>query len=370
MRMNRFFALLAALSIGLSLVSCSPSSTTPSASPTGSADVSPPAVSLSPSPEVSPETRKPSDPVLTVGSEPVDAIEFNYHYTETINNYFSNNPDSSQGGPDPSKPLNEQQYPEDETMTWADVFFQKVAQDMHYYIALFLEAKATGVSATEQDQTFKDNYVNSLKEYCTQNDQTEAQVLEAQYGTGMSMDKFSTILDRYILGMRFENTKRTAYQYTEEQLKNYYDANKDKEGNEIFQGNAVTVRHILLADKTKAQEVLAQFEAGDKTEDSFIALAKLNSEDEQTKDNGGLYADVTPSKDSSEYDDFDKWCFDAARKPGDYALVETSYGQHVLYFSSVGEPNWKLWSKAALVNEEYGTYANGLLEKYPLEFMQ
>ena len=31
---------------------------------------------------------------------------------------------------------------------------------------------------------------------------------------------------------------------------------------------------------------------------------------------------------------FNDWCFDAARAEGDYGIVRTDYGYHVMYFSS------------------------------------
>ena len=29
---------------------------------------------------------------------------------------------------------------------------------------------------------------------------------------------------------------------------------------------------------------------------------------------------------------FNDWCFDEARQPGDYGIVETEYGYHLMYF--------------------------------------
>ena len=39
---------------------------------------------------------------------------------------------------------------------------------------------------------------------------------------------------------------------------------------------------------------------------------------------------------------FNDWCFDKSRKPGDTGIVETSYGVHVMYFVSTGDPMWKI----------------------------
>lgn len=112
----------------------------------------------------------------------------------------------------------------------------------------------------------------------------------------------------------------------------------------------VNVRHILVpyeggttgengqktytdeekaAAKAKAEELLAQFTSGDATEDAFAALAKENSTDGGSKENGGLYEDVYPGQMVRNFND---WCFDESRKPGDTGIVESDYGVHVMYF--------------------------------------
>ena len=68
------------------------------------------------------------------------------------------------------------------------------------------------------------------------------------------------------------------------------------------------MRHILIKPETdedgnsddaaweaaeqKAQALLDEWKAGDATEESFGELAKVNSEDTGSSDNGGLYEDL------------------------------------------------------------------------------
>lgn len=116
----------------------------------------------------------------------------------------------------------------------------------------------------------------------------------------------------------------------------------------MHQENTVNVRHILFqtvdtssgedlseeeiaASKKKAEDALKSFNDGDKTEDSFAALAADLSEDTGSAQNGGLYENVLPGQMVTEFND---WCFDADRKEGDTAIVETTYGYHVMYFVS------------------------------------
>ncbi len=111
------------------------------------------------------------------------------------------------------------------------------------------------------------------------------------------------------------------------------------------------VRHILVkaeasedgtysdeakaAAKARAEEILAEFEAGDKSEESFATLATLYSEDDGSKTNGGLYENVAKGQMVQEFNDF----LFAGRKSGDTGIVYGENGNyagyHVMYY--VGE---------------------------------
>ena len=109
----------------------------------------------------------------------------------------------------------------------------------------------------------------------------------------------------------------------------------------------VNVRHILVsfsgdtnevgtytdeakaATKESAENILNEWKAGDATEESFAALANQYSSDSGSNTNGGLYEDVYPGQMVTAFND---WCFDIARSVGDTAIVETSYGYHVMYY--------------------------------------
>ncbi len=112
----------------------------------------------------------------------------------------------------------------------------------------------------------------------------------------------------------------------------------------------VNVRHILLpyeggttneagattytdeekaATKAKAEELLAEFNNGEATEDAFAALANEKSTDPGSNKNGGLYENVYPGQMVPSFND---WCFDASRKSGDTGIVESDYGVHVMYY--------------------------------------
>ena len=85
--------------------------------------------------------------------------------------------------------------------------------------------------------------------------------------------------------------------------------------------------------KTEAERLLKLWEEGEKTEESMIELIKKNSKDGNAS-TGGLYEDIYPNQ---MVETFNDWCFDAERKSGDYGIVETEYGYHIMYFSSYSD---------------------------------
>ena len=89
----------------------------------------------------------------------------------------------------------------------------------------------------------------------------------------------------------------------------------------------------MAAAKAAAEEILNQWMAGDKTEESFAALANEKSADGDGT-TGGLYENVYPGQ---MVDSFESWCYDAARKTGDTGIVESEYGYHVMYFCGDSE---------------------------------
>ena len=116
----------------------------------------------------------------------------------------------------------------------------------------------------------------------------------------------------------------------------------------VFHGKAladyhtVNVRHILVEDEATAKDILAQFEAGEQTEDAFAALAAENSTDTGSSEDGGLYENVYKGQ---MVEPFEAWCFDESRQSGDTGIVATDYGYHVMYFVSRSE--YAYWQQLA-----------------------
>lgn len=115
--------------------------------------------------------------------------------------------------------------------------------------------------------------------------------------------------------------------------------------------------------KAQAEDILAQWQTGEATEDSFAALAMEYSAD-GSKYDGGLYTRVYQGQMVTAFND---WCFDASRKPGDTDIVKTDYGYHVMYFVGEDMPRWQAQVYETLQEEDYNTWVEDLGADYTIE---
>lgn len=88
------------------------------------------------------------------------------------------------------------------------------------------------------------------------------------------------------------------------------------------------------AAEAKAQEILEEYNKGDKTEYAFALLAEENSADTASlaaggSNFGGLYTNVTLGQMVSE---FENWAVDDSRQYGDTGIVKSQFGYHIMYF--------------------------------------
>ena len=138
-----------------------------------------------------------------------------------------------------------------------------------------------------------------------------------------------------------------------------------------------TVRHILITEANlglaegetaaegavlaKAQEILNSW---DGTEDGFAALAKEYTQDGNGSV-GGIYEKVVKGQMVPSFED---WCYAEGRKSGDTGIVETTHGQHIMYFVGYGETQyWFNACKEALAEDEYYAWETQLTESVTAE---
>lgn len=162
----------------------------------------------------------------------------------------------------------------------------------------------------------------------------------------------------------------------------------------LYDEPTVDVRHILVKAETdegaetneydvpipsqaqmdaahdEAEELMKQFNQGDKTADAFGELAEEHSDDGRDSEgklatSGGLYTDVHKG---TMVQNFNDWIFDTSRKEGDVGLVENAgpgyYGWHVVYFQASHDPAWLTSARSARSSEDIEAWNAKLLEGY------
>ena len=143
------------------------------------------------------------------------------------------------------------------------------------------------------------------------------------------------------------------------------------QGRETEDYNTVNVRHILVqpvdededgtisdeekaAAEAKMDEIQAEWEAGEQTEDAFAALANEYSEDPGSNANGGLYENVYKNQMVAEFNDF---CFADGRKAGDVDVVyNENTGYHLIYFVGTGMPYTDFVAQNLLRSEDFSAW--------------
>ncbi len=139
----------------------------------------------------------------------------------------------------------------------------------------------------------------------------------------------------------------------------------------LDESKTVDMRHILIKTtdennsdeaKQQADAILAEFNAGDKTAESFGVLAGKYSEDPGSSSKGGLYENISNGDMIPAVND---WLFDASRKAGDAGVViSDEYGAHVLYFVGNGKLAWQAAANNALLEQAMDEAYTALKDKY------
>lgn len=125
------------------------------------------------------------------------------------------------------------------------------------------------------------------------------------------------------------------------------------------------VRHLLVqygndkaASKAEAEALLEEWRANGATEEAFIELVKVHTDDVASAETGGLYAGINSS--ASYVPEFLNWAI-APHQYGDTGIVETTYGYHIMFY--VGgdpTPSWEATIRVALAQVEYSNFYDDL----------
>ena len=117
---------------------------------------------------------------------------------------------------------------------------------------------------------------------------------------------------------------------------------------ETYEADVADIKESAHNDAEKA---LKEWQDGGATAELFAQMAGELSGDAGSASNGGLYEGI--SKTTNFIPEFLDWCFADGRKVGDAGVIDTSYGSHVMYLDSFGDPYWKVQATNTLKNDAY-----------------
>lgn len=326
--------------------------------------------------------------VATAGEYELTLGQLQVYYWMEFRNFMSQyGTYASYFGLDVSQPLDTQMCSGlEEARTWQQFFLEGALNSWNNYRAMAAEADANGFELTEQQRSAIDNAAAELEEAAAANGfESGIAMLHSSLGAGAELEDYVYFMELYYKANGYYAQIAQGFEPTDEQLDAYFE-----EHAEGYAASGITkdtklvnVRHILVypegadgtnlatqefsdeawaASEKKAQEILDQFLAGDKTEESFAALANEYSEDPGSNTNGGLYENVSEGEMVAAFND---WCFDAARQVGDTGIVKTNYGYHVMYFSG-SQTTWQRYARNDYMVENATAAAKEIAAKLPM----
>lgn len=282
---------------------------------------------------------------VRINGETYTAADVSFYYYSARSNIFNTGTQSL----DPGGSMRKQEYSEGQT--WFELIADSAIQSMTGTVMAAQAGKDAGLDLTEDYQRQVNETLASLDNYAASAGYSASQYLKGVYGSLMTRDAYERNLRIVTLAAVYGDSISAVSNYSDAELTAKRDADPKKY-------DAVAVRHILVDDEETAKDILAQWEAGEKTEDSFAALVKDNSTDPGSVDNGGLYTDVFEGQMVTEFND---WCFDDARRPGDTGIVQTMHGYHVMYFVSRAlSSTWRETAAAAIASDRLAALSEGV----------
>lgn len=329
--------------------------------------------------------------VATVGGRELTNGQLQVYYWMEVFSYLNYNGYYALGqGLDLAKPLDEQACPDFEG-TWQQYFLDAALKSWHREQALALSAEAKGITLSAEEeadlkQLQTELAVTAVKEGFSS---VEA-MLQHDMGAGCDFNDYYTYRRTYYLANAWFSQQSEAYLESigPKEIEAYFREHQDELSQKgISKGSGLyyDVRHILIrpeggtedsegnitytedqwtACEEEAQQLLDGWLQDGGTEAKFAEYANNYSADTGSNTSGGLYENLTAGEDILE--EFVAWYTASGRQAGDYGLIKTSQGYHIMYLSSA-EPQWEAASREGLLKEGSDALVQQAKDTYPME---
>ncbi len=327
--------------------------------------------------------------VATMGDIQLTNGELQVYYWEEVYAFLQEYGSyASYFGLDYSQPMDVQMCDAAEIpMTWQQYFLDCSLQTWHSYQAMALEGAANGHEMDADTRTYLDGLQAEMESDAVAGGHESVEAMVKSFvGAGPSVEDYIRFIECYYEGYAYFSDVYDNTLPTYEEVDAYFTENEasyNEQGVTRDGGVYVDIRHILIqpeggetgedgypvyteeawaAAKTEAERIYGIWKSGDKTEDRFSQMAQEYSTDGSAS-NGGLYTDVYEGQ---MVENFNNWCFDESREAGNYDLIQTQFGYHIMYFVS-SRDIWYANAEYDLISQTVSTLVPAAMEAHPIE---
>ena len=338
------------------------------------------------------KARKWADRVVaTAGGHSLTNGQLQVYYWMEVFSYLNYNGQYALGqGLDLSLPLDEQPCP-DFDGSWQQYFLDMALKSWHREQALALSAEANGVTLSAEEQADLKQLRAELAVSAVEGGFPSVDaMLQHDMGGGCDFDDYYVYRQTYYLANAWFSKQSEAYLESigPKEIEAYFREHQQelaKEGISKSSGLYYDVRHILLfpeggteddkgnitfteeqwaACEKKADQLLDQWIQAGCSEALFAEYANSYSADTGSNTSGGLYEDLTAGEDILE--EFLAWYTAPGRQKGDYGVIRTKQGCHIMYMSG-SQPQWEAVSSKRLLKEGSDALVQQAKDTYPME---
>ncbi|MBW3112393.1 peptidylprolyl isomerase [Bacillus sp. MCCB 382] len=249
-----------------------------------------------------------------------------------------------------------------ESITKDDLYSTLVDQYGDGALDTLIAEKIVKLESEKKDLTVKDSEIDKELENIKGQYDSEDAFNEALASSGSNLDSVKENIKTYLLT---EKLLKDRVSITDDQIKEYFDANKDS----FAQEEQVEASHILVDDEKTAEEVKKKLDDGG----DFAELAKEYSTDTSNAESGGELGYFGKGEMVQEFDDK---AF--AMKKGEISEpVKTEFGYHIIKVTGKKEAKEAVLDdhkdeiKDILFDQalqtEYGTWLQEKKEDYKIE---
>jgi len=284
-------------------------------------------------------------PVITIDGISFSTAEFEYYfnaqYIEYLN-FMSQFQGMGVALPDQNRPLSSQIYDPETGETWADIIAQSAYSRMQGLVGLYNLAVEHGFELSEEhyDNIEYEILILEMEAEMMPHTPSATALLQRMYGNSINVDVFRSILEFISMAEQYSIYIRNSFEYTDQELENYYQENSDDldifsfrifnitaelpaEGTEDYDDAKA---EMLIAAQVMAREIADEIE----TPDDFIDAALAY--------NDSLYPqpDSTLREAQGERVDelYSSWLTDKNTNIGDIKVFDTEQGAAIVYLVS------------------------------------